>query len=65
MHFPILAQITNTDQLRDSLAQAATAAANTPVQDQLTVWDLISLGSWLMAACFTAAPTYDLSIYRY
>lgn len=46
MHFPILAQITNTEQLRDSLAQAATAAANTPVQDQLTVWDLISLGSW-------------------
>lgn len=46
MHFPLLAQITNTDQLRDSLAHAANAAATTPVQDQLTVWDLISLGSW-------------------
>lgn len=46
MHFPILAQITNTDQIRDSLARAATTAATTPIQDQLTVWDLISLGSW-------------------
>lgn len=46
MHFPILAQITNTEQIRDSLARAATTAATTPVQDQLTVWDLISLGSW-------------------
>ena len=46
MHFPILAQITNTEQIRDSPARAATTAATTPVQDQLTVWDLISLGSW-------------------
>lgn len=46
MHFPILAQITNTEHLRDSLAQAASVAATTPTQDQLTVWDLISLGSW-------------------
>ena len=46
MHFPILAQITNTEHLRDSLAQAAKVVATTPTQDQLTVWDLISLGSW-------------------
>lgn len=46
MHFPILAQITNPEHLRDSLALAANAAATTPTQDQLTVWDLISLGSW-------------------
>ncbi len=46
MHFPVLAQITNTEHLRDSLAQAAAAVATTPTQDQLTVWDLISLGSW-------------------
>jgi biopolymer transport protein ExbB len=51
MHFPILAQITgpNTDQIRDSLARAATsAAAAAPAQDQLSVWDLISLGSWFI-----------------
>ena len=48
MHFPILAQITSTQQLRDSLAQAATTAAATPTQDQLTVWDLISMGSWFI-----------------
>ena len=46
MHFPLLAQITNTELLRDSLAKAATSAAAAPVQDQLTLWDLISLGSW-------------------
>ncbi len=46
MHFPILAQITNTEHLRDSLAQAAKVVATTPTQDQLTVWDLISLGSF-------------------
>jgi biopolymer transport protein ExbB len=48
MHFPLLAQITSTDQLRDSLAHAANAVATTPTQDQLTVWDLISLGSWFI-----------------
>jgi biopolymer transport protein ExbB len=49
MHFPLLAQITNTEQLRDSLAlvkSAGVAAAQAP--DQLTVWDLISLGSWFI-----------------
>lgn len=48
MHFPILAQITNTQELRDSLAQAATVAATTPTQDQLSIWDLISMGSWFI-----------------
>ncbi len=49
MLFPVLAQITNTEQIRDSLAHAAAVTAATPSQDQLTVWDLISLGSyWIM-----------------
>ncbi|MBL7983932.1 MAG: MotA/TolQ/ExbB proton channel family protein [Flavobacteriales bacterium] len=47
MQLPILAQITNTELLRDSLAQAAAAGA-VQAPDQLTVWDLISLGSWFI-----------------
>lgn len=50
MHFPLLAQITNTqtpEQIKAAMDAAATAAP--PVVDQLSIWELISYGSiWIM-----------------
>ncbi|MBS1580811.1 MAG: MotA/TolQ/ExbB proton channel family protein [Bacteroidetes bacterium] len=49
MPFPLFAQVQQTvDAARQVAQQAAAAPAvvNTPTQDTLTLWDLISFGSW-------------------
>jgi biopolymer transport protein ExbB len=49
MHMPLFAQVQqNVDAARQVLEQQATSPAvtNAPLQDTLTIWDLLSMGSW-------------------
>ncbi|HRN36740.1 MAG TPA: MotA/TolQ/ExbB proton channel family protein [Flavobacteriales bacterium] len=47
MHFELIAQIQdNAEAARQLLEQAATAAPAAPVEDTLTVWQLIKYGGW-------------------
>lgn len=47
MQFPLLAQLQETtQQARDVVEQAATAAPATPTETTLSVWELIQMGGW-------------------
>lgn len=50
MQFPLFAQVQQTvdaaRQVAEQAQQAAPAVVNTPTQDTLSLWELISLGSW-------------------
>ncbi|HEX2618374.1 MAG TPA: MotA/TolQ/ExbB proton channel family protein [Flavobacteriales bacterium] len=47
MQFPLFAQVQETVQAaQQAVQQAVPVVTNTPTQDQLTVWELVSKGGW-------------------
>jgi biopolymer transport protein ExbB len=47
MQFPLLAQLQETtQQAREVVEQAATAAPPTPTETTLSIWELIQMGGW-------------------
>ncbi|MFT3885043.1 MAG: MotA/TolQ/ExbB proton channel family protein [Flavobacteriales bacterium] len=47
MQFPLLAQVQQTvEAAHQAVQQAVPVVINTPTQDQLTIWSLVSKGGW-------------------